>query len=44
MSRSLRKFPALIGTRRFITVFTTADHRPLSWDRCSIQSTYSHHA
>jgi hypothetical protein len=34
----LKKFPAFYGTRRFITVFTTARHLSLSWTR-SIQST-----
>jgi hypothetical protein len=37
----LKNFPAFYGTRRFITVFTRALHRSLSWAR-SIQSTPSH--
>jgi hypothetical protein len=37
----LKNFPAFYGTRRFITVFTTALHWSLSWAR-SIQSIPSH--
>ena len=37
----LVKFPALYGTRRFITAFTTAHHLSLSWAR-SIKSLPSH--
>jgi hypothetical protein len=37
----LKKFPAFYGTRRFITIFTTARHWSLSWAR-RIQSTSSH--
>jgi hypothetical protein len=36
--QSLKNFPAFYGTRRFITVFTRALHRFLSW-AISIQST-----
>jgi hypothetical protein len=38
-SRSVSKFSALYGTRRFVTVFTRACHRALSWARW-IQSTH----
>jgi hypothetical protein len=38
----LRNFPALYGTRRFITVFTRALHWSLFWAR-SIQSIPSYH-
>jgi hypothetical protein len=38
---SWKKFPACYGTRRFITVFTTARHLSLSWGRWP-QSTASH--
>jgi len=37
----LKIFSAFCGTRRFITVFTTAHHSTLSWVIC-IQSTTSH--
>jgi hypothetical protein len=37
----LENFPAFYGTRRFITAFTRALHRSLSWAR-SIQSLPSH--
>jgi hypothetical protein len=37
----VKKFPAFYGTRRFITVFTTARHWSLPWARCT-QSTPSH--
>jgi hypothetical protein len=37
----LKNFPAFYGTRRFITVFTRALHRSLSWARW-IQSIPSH--
>jgi hypothetical protein len=37
----LENFPAFYGTRRFITTFTWALHRSLSWAR-SIQSLPSH--
>jgi hypothetical protein len=37
----VKKFPAFYGTRRFITVFTTARHKPISWARW-IQSTPHH--
>jgi len=40
LSQPVKKFPALYGTRRFITVFTTAHHLALFWAR-SIQSTLS---
>ena len=36
-SQLVKKFPALYGTQRFITAFTSACHLSLSWDR-SIQS------
>jgi hypothetical protein len=36
-----KKFPACYGTRRFITVFTTARHLSISWGRWP-QSTTSH--
>jgi hypothetical protein len=39
--RLLENFPAFYGTRRFITAFTWALHRSLSWAR-SIQSQPSH--
>jgi hypothetical protein len=38
----LKNFPAFYGTRRFITAFTRALHRSLSWTK-SIQSIPSHH-
>jgi hypothetical protein len=41
VSQVLRKFPALYGIGRFITVFTTARHLSLPWAR-SIQSTPSY--
>jgi hypothetical protein len=31
VAQLVKKFPALYGTRRFITVFTGACHRSLSW-------------
>jgi len=37
-----QEIPYLFGTRRFITVFTTARHLSLSWGRW-IQYTPSHH-
>jgi hypothetical protein len=40
-SHLVMKFRAFYGTRRFITVFTTARHWSLSWARCT-QSTPSH--
>ena len=40
-SQLVKKFPALYGTRRFITAFTSARHLSLSWAR-SIQSVPSH--
>jgi hypothetical protein len=40
VTQLVKKFPALYGTRRFITVVTTARHWFLSWAR-RIQSTYS---
>jgi len=40
-SHSVKKFPTFYGTRRFITVFTTARHWSLPWTRW-IQSTTSH--
>jgi len=39
----VKKFPALCGTRRFITTFKTARHLSLSWAR-SIQSTPPSHS
>jgi len=30
-SQPVKKFPAFYGTRRFITVFTSARHLSLSW-------------
>jgi hypothetical protein len=39
--QSFKKFPAFYGTRSFITVFTRALHRSLSWAR-STQSIPSH--
>ena len=39
----VKKFPAFYGTRRFITVFTTARHLSLSW-ATSIQSIPPHPA
>jgi len=41
VTQLVKKFPALHGTRRFITVFTRSSHWCLSWARC-IQSTTSH--
>jgi hypothetical protein len=41
VAQSGKKFLAFYGTRRFITVFTTAHHKSLSWARC-IQSTPFH--
>jgi hypothetical protein len=38
----VKKLPAFYATRRFITVFTTVPHWPLSWTRW-IQSKISHH-
>jgi len=38
VSQLVNKFPILYGTRRFITVFTTARHLSLPWSR-SIQFT-----
>jgi hypothetical protein len=38
----VKKFPALYGTRRFITAFTSARHLSLSW-ASSIQSIPPHH-
>ena len=38
----VKKFPAFYGTRRFITVFTSARHLSLSWT-CSIQSILQHY-
>jgi hypothetical protein len=38
LTQLVKKLPVLYGTRRFITVFTTARHRFLSWARW-IQST-----
>jgi len=32
-SQLVKKFPAFYGTRRFITVFTSACHLPVSWAR-----------
>jgi hypothetical protein len=40
VTQLVKKFSALYGTRRFITVFTTACHCSPSWARC-IQSTIS---
>jgi len=40
-SNLVNKFPALYGTRRFITAFTTARHLSLSWAN-SIQSILPH--
>jgi hypothetical protein len=40
-SQIVKKFLAFCGSRRFITVFTTARNWPLSWARC-IQSTPSY--
>jgi hypothetical protein len=40
VAQLVNKFPAFYGTRRFITVFTTARHWSLSWARW-IQSTPS---
>jgi len=31
VTQLVKKFPAFYGTRRFITVFTTALHWSLSW-------------
>jgi len=39
MPQLTNKFPASYGTRKFITVFTTAPHSSLSQDRC-IQFTH----
>ena len=41
ISQLVKKFPALNGTRRFITAFTSARHMSLSWAR-SIQSMALH--
>jgi hypothetical protein len=41
VTQLIKKFPALYGTRRIITVFTTARHWSKSWARC-IQYTTSH--
>jgi hypothetical protein len=41
VTQLVNKLPAFYGTRRFISMFTAARHRSLSWARC-IQSTYSH--
>jgi hypothetical protein len=43
VTQLVKKFPALYGTRRFITVFTTAGHWSLSWARW-IQCTPTHPA
>ena len=40
-SQLVKKFPAIYGTRRFITAFTSARHLSLSWAR-SIQSKLPH--
>jgi len=40
VTQLVKKFPALYGTWRFITMFTRAHHWSLSWARC-IQSTPS---
>ena len=40
-SQLVKKFPALYGTRRFVTAFTSTRHRSISWAR-SIQSIPSH--
>jgi hypothetical protein len=40
VTQLVRKFPAFYWTLRFITVFTRARHRPLSWAR-RIQSTHT---
>jgi hypothetical protein len=34
VTQLVKKFPAFYGTWRFITVFTTARHWSLSWDKC----------
>jgi len=39
-SQLVKKFPALYGTRRFITAFTSARHLSLSWARSNDQSRY----
>jgi hypothetical protein len=41
VTQLVKKFPAFYGTRRFITMFTTARHWSLSW-ATRIQSTFSH--
>ena len=38
----VKKFPAIHGTRRFITALTGVRHLSLSW-ACPIQSTWPHH-
>jgi len=42
-SQLVKKFPAIYGTRKFITTFTSARHLPLSW-ASSIQSIPPHSA
>ena len=37
----VKKFPAFLGTRRFLTALTSVRHLSLSWAR-PIQSTYPH--
>jgi hypothetical protein len=41
VTQPVKQMPAFYGTRKFITMFTTARHWSLSWVRC-IQSTSSH--
>jgi len=41
VTQLVKKLPVFYGTRRFITVFTRACHKCLSWARC-IQFTPSH--
>ena len=40
-SQLVKKFPIFYGTRRFITVFGSGHHLPLSWDR-SVHASTSH--
>jgi hypothetical protein len=37
-SRKANKFPKFCGTPRFITVFTTTHHLPLSWDTLTLST------
>jgi len=41
VTQLVKKFPALYGSWRFITVFTSAHHWFLFWDRCILHPVHT---